>query len=193
MKKRNLIAVTALALLCSGFTDKRTWIIEAESRLAIHGFTNVNKFTCALQYYAGNDTLEEGADPAKGLLFSRGAMTIPVRNFDCGARPISTDFWATLKSDTYPDMKISFVSLDRVDFRKRGDVIGIMDITLAGVTARFTVCYHARTALDGRVLLTGTQSVNFSDFRLRAPEKMNGLIKVREGLKVHFNLVLKEA
>jgi hypothetical protein len=193
MKKINMIAVTALALLCSGFTDKRIWIIDAKSRLTIQGFTNINKFSCALQYYPGNDTLYEGSAPAQELIFTRSAMTIPVRSFDCGSRPLSRDFWTTLKSDTYPLMKINFISLDRRDLRKRGDVRGVMDITLAGVTARFTVCYHSTTAPNGMVLLAGSHLVNFSDFRLHAPEKMNGLIKVREGLKVNFNLLLKEA
>jgi hypothetical protein len=192
MKKRNLIAVTALALLCSGFTDKRIWIIDADSRLTIQGFTNVNKFSCALQYYTGNDTLHEGPDSGQKLLFTQSTMTIPVRSFDCGARPISRDFWTTLKSETYPDMMINFISLDRADLRRCGDVKGVMDITLAGVTARYTVCYHSTIERNGTILLTGSHSVNFSDFRLHAPEKMNGLIKVKEGLKVNFNLILKE-
>jgi hypothetical protein len=68
-----------------------------------------------------------------------------------------------------------------------------MDITIAGVTARYTVCYRSTIEPNGAILLTGSHSVNFSDFRLHAPEKMNGLIKVKEGLKVNFNLILKEA
>lgn len=193
MKKRNLIAVTALILVCSGFTDKRIWVIDANSSLSIQGFTNVNKFICSIRYYPGNDTLQYAEQTSTGeLVFSRSIMTIPVRSFDCGARAISKDFWATLKSETYPDMTISFISLQDMDLKKKSEVKGVVDITLAGATARYTISYHATAADQGTLLLTGKHSVNFSDFRLSAPEKLNGMIKVKEGLNVYFDLVLKE-
>jgi hypothetical protein len=68
---------------------------------------------------------------------------------------------------------------------------GIVDITLAGITAEYTIRYHA-TRDKNIIMLKGTQPVNFSDFKLEAPEKLKGLIKVNESLKVEFNLVLKE-
>lgn len=192
MKSKSLAILIALTTLISGFRDEGVWIIDSHSKLTIKGFTNVNNFTCTIEYYPGSDTLQyvEKAS-TRALLFTRSLMTIPIRSFDCGANPISKDFWETLKADTYPDMKINFISLE-TPYTNTGKVKGVVDITLAGVTSRYTICYDAVVNENGTVLLAGMHSVNFSDFQLQAPEKLNGLIRVKEGLKVYFNLVLKE-
>jgi hypothetical protein len=193
MKSRSLLPIIVLALMCSGFTARRAWVVDPGSRLTIQGFTNVNKFLCAVEYYPGNDTLHFAEQAsAEKLLFTHSVMTIPVRNFDCGARAISKDFQATLKSDDYPTMSVAFISLQYVEHQGKGCAVGVMDITIAGVTTRYTVAYQSSVTSNGCLRLTGVHTVNFSDFRLSAPEKFRGLVKVREGLKVYFNLVLKE-
>lgn len=183
----------AAMLLSSGFADEGTWIIDAESQLTIQGSTNVNNFTCKIDYCTGTDTLQFVQNATGNeLRFTRSLMTVPVRSFDCGAKPISKDFWKTLKSDTYPEMSINFISLQNLYFKDNSNIDGIVDITLAGVTTRYTIKYSVHVKDNGSVLLRGRHTVNFSDFQLVAPEKLNGLIKVKEVLKVDFNLLLKE-
>lgn len=184
----------ALALLSSGFSKKGIWIIDAESRLSIQGSSNVNNFICKIDYCTGTDTLQyEENNSTREMRFTRSRMTIPIRSFDCGSKPISKDFWKTLKAETYPELDIYFISLQNLYFKNNSNIKGIVDITLAGVTARYTIRYQVSIKDDGTVLLKGTHAVNFSDFRLKAPKKLKGLIKVKEVLNVEFNLVLKEA
>lgn len=184
--------IVATAFLGSSSSDSGTWIIEAGSKLAIRGSTNVNKFTCKIDYYCGSDTLQYARNHGTGKLhFANNKMTIPVRSFDCGAKQISNDFWRTLKSDTYPELAIKFRSLENPFNQNACFINGVLDITLAGVTTTYTVRY--RVTLDkNTILLNGIHPVNFSDFNLEAPEKLQGLIKVNEVLNVEFNLVLKE-
>lgn len=193
MKKMKLLVVAALALLSSGFNDKGVWIIDAESQLTIQGSTNVNNFICRVDYCTGTDTLQIVQNNAgKELHFTRRRMTVPIMSFDCGARPISKDFWKTLKAEKYPEMNIDFISLQNHYFKNDTNIMGVVDITLAGVTTRYRITYHVTVNNNGTVILKGHRAVNFADFKLKAPEKLNGLIKVKEGLKVDFNLLLKE-
>ncbi|HET9486748.1 MAG TPA: hypothetical protein VFO54_04915 [Chryseosolibacter sp.] len=193
MKKLNVLIMLALMVLSSGFSGKGIWIIDAQSRLTIQGSTNLNDFICKVDYCTGTDTLQYEENSArKEMCFTRSRMTVPVRSFDCGAKPISKDFWKTLKAETYPEMNIDFISLQNVYFKNKSHINGVVDITLAGVTARYTIKYFVTVKDNGTVLLQGTHAVNFSDFQLEAPEKLNGLIKVKEALKVDFNLLLKE-
>lgn len=185
--------VVALALAGTGFTSKGIWIIEAESQLTILGSTNVNDFICKIEYCTGTDTLQYiENNSTRELRFTRSRMTVPIRSFNCGSKPISKDFWKTLKAETHPNMEINFISLQNVSFKDKSNINGVVDITLAGSTTRYTICYQASLKPNGNILLRGVHAVNFSDFRLVAPEKLKGLIKVKEGLKVAFNLVLKE-
>ena len=193
MKRIITLAVIALAFCATGFTRIGSWVIDEESQLTIQGSTNVNAFTCKIEHYGGTDTLHYlENNSAHELHFIRTRMTVPIRSFDCGAKHISKDFRKTLKAESHPNLEISFVSLKTLDFKDKSDIKGVVDITLAGVTARYTICYQVSVKPNGKVLLTGIQAVSFSDFQLTAPEKLKGLIKVNEGLKVEFNLVLKE-
>lgn len=192
MKRIILTAMLATLLLGSSSSERGRWIIDAGSRLAIQGSTNVNKFTCRFDSYFGSDTLQYVRNHRTGKLnFSNNRMTIPVRNFDCGAKQISNDFRKTLKSDTHPALHIAFRSLDNPFNQDNCFIDGVIDITLAGVTTTYTIRYLVR--LDkNTIFLNGAHPVNFSDFGLEAPTKLKGLIKVDEALNVEFNLVLKE-
>lgn len=193
MKRIITFTVIVVALCASGFTRIDTWVIDSESQLTIQGSTNVNAFICKIEYRAGTDTLHYlQNNSTHELRFMRSRMTLPIRNFDCGAKPISKDFRKTLKAETHPNLEITFVSLKTLNFKENSNIKGVVDITLAGVTQRYTICYEVRVKPNGKVLLRGIQAVNFSDFQLVAPEKLKGLIKVKEGLRVEFNLVLKE-
>lgn len=185
--------IAALALAGSGFTTKGIWIIDAESQLTIQGSTNVNDFVCKIEYCTGTDTLQYVENNStRELRFTRSRMTVPVRSFDCGAKPISRDFRKTLKAETYPNLEINFISLQNLTLQNKSDIYGVVDITLAGNTTRYNICYQISLKDNGNVLLTGVHTVNFSDFQLAAPEKLKGLIRVREVLAVKFNLVLRE-
>ena len=184
-----LIIITAL--LCSGFSNEGTWIIKPESKLAIYGTTNINSFICEIESYSGHDTLHYFNNYSAGVLeFTTNRMTIPIRNFDCGSRQISQDFWTTLKSDTYPKLDIDFISLQTTTVKNGSFVKGIVDITLAGVTTRYNMGF-SMCVKDGTVQLSGKHPVSFADFGLKAPEKLKGLIRVQDVLHVEFHLVLK--
>ena len=191
MKRMILTAMLATILLGSSSSDSGTWIIVAGTKLAIQGSTNVNKFTCRFDYY-NNDTLQYLRNHRTGKLnFSNNRMTIPVRHFDCGSKQISSDFRKTLKSETFPELTIAFRSLENPFKQNDCFIDGVIDITLACVTTTYTVRYLVR--LDkNTIFLNGTHPVNFSDFGLEAPTKLQGLIRVDEVLNVEFNLVLKE-
>jgi hypothetical protein len=180
-----------IALFFSGFSNESTWVIDSESKLAIHGESNINTFTCEVNSYSGHDTLQFFKNyAASALQFTAKRMSIPIKSFDCGSKKISKDFWKTLRSEEYPQLDINFISLQGTSIKNGSLVKGIVDITLAGITARYNIAFDARLK-NGVILLSGTHPVNFADFGLKAPQKLRGLIRVKEVLHVEFNLVLK--
>ena len=191
MKAINKIQVLMIGLFCSAFTNEGAWVIDTESKLAIHGATNINRFTCSVDSYAGRDTLHYFNNYASSeLQFNSNRMIIPIQKFDCGSVQISKDFRSALKSHLYPYLQIRFVSLGDNSVKKNQNITGRMDITLAGVTKRYDVQF--KTHLENNdLILSGVHPVNFADFKLTAPEKLRGMIRVRDELKVDFHLVLK--
>lgn len=190
-----LISLIALMFFSAGtHQDKGKWIIDSSSKLSIHGATNVNTFKCSMNSYKNNDTLEYLINDSYDMMFSRNQMTVPVRSFGCGNEMMTKDFWQTLKAERYPHIRIQFISLSNMGLRtlsKASPVTGKVEITLAGVTQKYTLSYTVERNSFNRVVLNGKQTICFSDFQLKAPQKMLGLIQVEEDLEVEFNLQLR--
>lgn len=188
---KSILLAVALGLLLSSFTEQGRWVIDPQSRLSIYGSTNVNSFKCTLKQYAKSDTLEYVKNSGIIVMCNKNRMSIPVKGFSCGNNQITKDFQQTLKSDKYPQLDIVFRSFQNGEIEDNDCVEGVVDIVLAGVTKRYSVKYYARVPSNNTILLTGMQTVQFSDFKLTPPQKMMGLIQVQESLDVEFNLTLK--
>src|SRR5690606_18916028 len=115
-KKRKEITLTARLFTVragSSPSQRGTWVADAGCSHPIQGSTNIRRVTCSFDYYYSSDTLQYLRNHQTGKLsFSNHRMTIPIRNFDCGAKQISNDFRKTLKSETYPKLHIGFKSLE---------------------------------------------------------------------------------
>lgn len=115
-------------------------------------------------------------------------MIIPIYNFNCGNNLITKDFRTTVKAEKHPYLNIAFVALDQKAEGLRGK--GILDITLAGVTKRVMVKF-TETKKGDFISLTGNHTVCFADFELHAPQRMLGMVKVQDDLRVEFKLLIR--
>jgi hypothetical protein len=188
-----------ILLLTSSFLAGDTnlvhrFIVLSASKLSIDGKTNVNSFTCAIAKYFGTDTLvlHEGGKNVRPV-FVKGSVELDASTFDCGMSIMTSDFRKTIKSESYPAIIIDFISFERNPTYKPGEenFIGILKISLAGVTKLFEVNCFIETKPDGLIHLKGGREFTFADFGLKPPTRMMGTIKVQEGLIVKFHLVLK--
>ncbi|HEX5172319.1 MAG TPA: hypothetical protein VFW11_24255 [Cyclobacteriaceae bacterium] len=174
--------------------NKGKWVIDAASKILIHGNTNVNKFVCQTNSFERMDTLEYTPDEKSpcNIVFSQTRISIPVKAFSCGNDMITKDFLETLKADRHPVLTINFLSIkDFTAAQNGGAVLGEVAIVLAGVSKKFNIRYTLRRDSKDTFLLTGKQPVCFTDFQLKAPRKMMGLIQVQEDLEVEFFMRLK--
>ena len=85
--------------------------------------------------------------------------------------------------------KITFLSLDQFSNSCKNQFVnGIVDIELAGINKSFGICCVIKT-FNNRIELSGDHSFTFSDFNLKAPKKMAGLVPTKEKIKVNFQLL----
>lgn len=191
--KFSLAIVAFFLAAASPATMTERWIVDASSELIIRGTTNVNEFVCRTDCYDVRDTVELlRADKDRPIIFSKSVMVIPVASFRCGNDMITKDFQETLKSERFPNLSVRFVSIDEsAPSLRPGVVAGLVEITLAGTTRSYFVLYTVSENGDNSISLAGKQEVCFSDFNLKAPKKMMGLIRVQDDLEVEFQLHLQ--
>ncbi len=172
---------------------KESWQIKNTSTLQVVGKTNVNSFTCAIDSYKGEDTLvyETSINYENGIKV-RGNLVIEVDEFDCKHRVMTRDLQKTLKSDKYPHMHIKFKSFTKglEAATLQDEVTGVVEIELAGRVKTYEVMYQIVNIGNNQLILIGYRPVLFSDFGLKPPSKLGGIIKVDNELEVEFRMQL---
>lgn len=169
------------------------WVIQRTSNLCIEGKSNISSFRCDITEYLQADTIFIFRDEQTMQPFPlRGGLTINIRRFDCHQKYITNDLRKTLKADEQPMMKINLLNIGYYEGNSDARQIkGWVNIELAGVTKTAEVDYQVQSTDAEFLQLTGTRKVKFSDFGLKPPQKLAGLVKVEEELNVRFRLVLR--
>ncbi len=176
--------------------EKISWIVQKSSSLSINGHTNVNKFSCGVAQYTVPDTLTFSDGGCHGNVRGIplcGVLHINIDDFDCRNRVMTGELKKTLQSRQYPQLKITFLNLERMPlFGPRPETLkGGVVIELAGIRKQFEMDYTSGREDAETVELTGSRKLCFSDFGLVPPQKMGGLIKVNDVLDVQFMLYLR--
>lgn len=175
-------------------TSKPTkWVITKGCSLKVNGSTNINKFNCEIINYCKPDTLTIHRLNNTEAIKLTGKMELDLSNFDCHNPIMTADLRKTLKAKTFPHLTINFLSLSKYPDAKEksGAITGKVNIELAGATKQFDVDYKFMSNGTNTLLLVGTRSLNFSDFNIKPPRKLGGIIQTNNQLEIQFNLQLK--
>jgi len=172
--------------------DRVKWIVTEDSRLEIEGATNVNRYNCALVEYSGTDVLIQNDDAGVGNMSWAGDIVMKANNFDCFNPIMTKDFLKTVQADEYPEIRIRFLELTgSITPAQKEAFYGKVDITIAGVTKRFPVSCQLVSLKENSKKLVGSQSFKFTDFGIDPPVKFLGTVKVKDEIKVNFELFLE--
>jgi hypothetical protein len=170
----------------------KRWAVASNSSLNIEGRSNINQFSCEVTKYLVADTLEYVKnETTRQFLFSNKGLTIDINDFDCHQRLITNDFRKTLKASQNRYLKIQFISLDAFDTRNRQTVKGKVEIWLAGQVKCTTIDFITNATSNGLIQMNGTKTLLFSEFNLTPPRKLAGFIKIKEEIRVNFELYFK--
>jgi hypothetical protein len=188
-----LTALVAIPLVAwNGTTDP--YKLRPESRLWIDGTSTVRDFSCKAPALS---VAIDAADAAVAALLSgeRGFrmvhLEVAADRMDCGNGTMNGHMLKTLKAKEHPliAFEVGSYGLTRAVDRTKAVLTGTLDI--GGVQKPVTVPVELLDAGDGALRVTGAYELNMRDYDLQPPSLMLGTLKVREKVKVNFDLVLK--
>lgn len=193
MKRRLLFLLVIISGL--NFQNKKSpatkWVVTNGCSLKVDGSTNINNFSCAITNYNKPDTILVTRNNNQPVLLN-GIIKLDVENFDCHNSLMTADLRKTLKVKDYPKISIRFISINKYPEPGRQDITkGIVVIELAGVSKKFEVDYKIASTERAYINLVGSRKVNFSDFNIKPPRKLGGMIQTNDELSVVFNLRMK--
>lgn len=160
--------------------------LAPESRFWIDGTATTGAWTCESDAVLGRGRLGDG----RAL---EATVAIPVREFDCGSRPMNRDLYDALRADAHPAIEFVLAEAETLAPETRPGawvrVRATGTLRLAGADRHISVVTLGRRRSDGRVDLEGQQALRMSDFGVRPPSHALGLVRAHDPIVVRFDLV----
>jgi hypothetical protein len=157
---------------------------KCDNYLYIKGTSNVNEFT--FSYNAANIPSKNDSKKSSESV----EINIPIRHFKASNPVMYNDFLVLMKETEHPQIKVSF-SKDELTKALRDYSAPCPDIsiTIAGVTRVYKVSCSIVNC-GNNYYLSGEQAIKLSDFELKPPEKLMGLVKVNNKIEVDFGFII---
>lgn len=182
-------ALFALPLHTQAQDGKAT--ITDESKLSIKGKSNVNEFQCESEHELHQDSLNYYYRVSGDTVLVEGVqLNLEIDQFDCGKRAINKDFRSTLKYEEYPFIEIILNELVISDSTSLIPKEAKVTIRIAGEERNYTVPLNTFSSREESFTVGGHKILRMTDFGLKPPSPMFGLIKVQDKLDIQFDLVI---
>jgi polyisoprenoid-binding protein YceI len=163
---------------------------SSESFIWIEGSSNVNEFTCKSDRVRGQARV---SPEIGGIQATSVEVIIPVKGLDCGKRQMNRDMYKTLKADDFPDIQFELIDAYIVgDAPVEGNSYLIRvegELTVAGATRHVAFEALGEMGVNNKYKIRGKKDILMTDFGLEPPTALLGLVKARDELVVHFELL----
>ena len=204
-----------LVLILAATLDSTRLVSGAPSRLVLQGSSNVAPWKCSGTTLDGTmevaaplsrintliDRIEDGNVArltAQTATFPQPtfALQVPVTTLRCGNRQMERDMYRALRSDAFPTIDFTFQQLvgginhDLDTGTYNAKIAGVL--SLAGAKRNVSVDVAATRIARDRFRLQARLPLRMTDFRITPPTALFGMVKAKDDLTVHFDLVLQE-
>ena len=192
-------ALTALVglLLAYGVPHDYHFEIEKGSKLYIEGTTNINSFEC-LCTDEFNPLIAKinVSDDEKMVWFTATTLKLRTSSLDCDNSKINRDLCEALKSEDYPHIRIDVHDAKVIEgsFATPNADVKLLcstSITITNVTRKVPLSVRCRKLGGGRYRFFATKELLMTDFGIDPPSALFGLIKVKDAIRINFDLTTK--
>lgn len=171
--------------------------IDPASRLRLEGATNINQFTCDCQENFPVDTYHTIEDGSPYFLrLENTDLKLRIEKLDCGRDVINKDLRKALQADEHPYIRIEVQSIrlpevdDAVGDDQWTNIPVKTRITIAGVSRPLHLSVDAKAVDKKTYKLRSETKVAMTDFGIDPPKPMLGMIKVKDEITIHFDLIV---
>ena len=157
--------------------------------IKIEGKTNLNQFSLLFINSNSNIIVDE-----KNVVDKNGGKVvefkIPVKSFTGNNYLMLNDFFDLVDAENHPliIVEIDENTLENVYLKSDHSVINFY-ITIAGKTNKVTGQYKAYLN-DNKIVMSGDASLKLSDFSIDPPQKMFGMLQVKDNIIIKFDILI---
>lgn len=167
--------------------------IGPTSRVWITGASNIRQFTCRARQVDGTLSLRGIATRGPRLsgqnVATEPSLSVAVAHLECNNAAMTRHLRETLGATAHPVITFRLSTYD-LDLTHPTPVARIMgEVTVAGVTRAAVLDADVVADSLGYLRVRGTHVVRMSEFGLQPPRRFGGLLRVRDDIAVHFDIV----
>ncbi|HYO75854.1 MAG TPA: YceI family protein [Thermoanaerobaculia bacterium] len=124
-------------------------------------------------------------------------LNVQVTTLRCGNRQMERDMYRALRADAFPSIDFRFQNLvggirhDIDGGSYHATIAGVL--SLAGARRNVTNDVEAQRIARDRFRLRAKLPLRMTDFRITPPTALFGVVKAKDDLVVHFDLILQES
>ncbi len=155
--------------------------------MSINGTTNVHNFETKVTQAGGDLVISD----KKVQSFS---VEIPVKGIKSNEKLMDTKTYEAFDADKNP--RITFKSTDVNSLKVDGSDINVSvtgNMTIAGVTRKVTIIAAGKTVKPGVYEFKGSIPVKMTDYKMKPPTAMLGVMKVGDDIKLKFDVTFEGA
>jgi polyisoprenoid-binding protein YceI len=190
------IAAFGLAPLLAGWMYSSRLNLEPGSRLWIEGVSTVRPFKCVAGVIEA-DVVTARAGAVSALVAGEKVVTsvgvrVPAAKLDCSNETMNGHMRKALKSDVSPMITFDVASYELMTAGTQQQAKLTGTLNLGGTARPITVDAVLVQDPAGSLRVKGSYDLRMTEYGLKPPTLMMGTMKVKELVKVNFDLLLKD-
>ncbi len=186
--KLSIGLLISIMLLSTGILSAQVLkIVPKTSSITINGTSNLHDWNSKSEEIKGELVLT-GNDQVKSF-----TLEIPVKSIKSGERMMDSKTYEAFDSGKNPN--IAFRLTDVSNLQINGDKVDVVfngNLTMAGATRKVAIKASGKNTKSGTYIFNGNVSLKMTDFQMKPPTALLGAIKVGDGIKLDFNIILQE-
>ena len=175
------------------YCSRIKYAFSSQSQLIVNGETNVNTFACTnTQRLPSYEAIVCGNSTTGFIEFLQASLRIPVVEMDCGGKGINSDFREMMDADHYPGIILELWELQQTGSKSTysSQYLASTSITLKNTKRAVKIPVRISKLGNGKFRVEGKVTLDLSDFDIKPPSPLMGLIKVSDKIEIQFELDL---
>ncbi len=172
-----------------------SYSVHERSRILLTGTTNVNSYECVSDSEIPRGSLMADFLPgSNAIYFNDAILVLEVSSFDCGNRLMNKDLHQALGGSESPFIEINLLEARPVSSMQRpnsGKIRVEISININGTTKNTDLVVDYRNADRYNYIISGSKELKMSDFGIDPPSPALGLVRVRDQVVIHFDLLVE--
>lgn len=176
----------------------KTYRIGSQSSLTLEGTSNVNEFRCECtesfppQLFFVENLNDENCTVA----FRETYLNLRIKSLDCGNKMMNKDLQNSLNADKLPNIRIEVLQVAEEKCDLLGDestwtkFIALSKITLNGKSHNYWMNIIVRKSGPNQFRFLGDKVLKMTDFDIKPPSVALGMIKVRDEIRIAFDMLV---